>query len=759
MANLTGKIVRAYVSLLFFMASFATTGIASASTSDEQTIYHPAGRYFLLGESAYNFTGRYDYIGHSAVAANSDSQNNRYDAILHISKPIALLDPHLLRLDTGFDIKGEYATMTNSALPESKSNSYGYQYAVNGSAFDKKWYPIAFHANSSTDTITPAMAQAYDNKSTSMGASITLVGNHFCSADGRILTPKVNAKANRIITYSSMVKVLNEGRNQYTPVDSFTLDTIRASRYDNIMPVLLQEDFVTDNGFDLLGAIVCGMHARLGIERTTQETTGGADYKGQTTTATGNVMHTYGNITVTNVDFSYMTQTTESGSGSDSTQQQNSGFNLTARNNLKKDDLVSLDSNFQFQDMTAAGIPSLNLNLDEILEYQITPASTLTLDYTFGYSDTAGTDGTSDQSSSSHSISTELQNRIGPFIGRIRGRYNLSDFTGGTDQRYAVLTGLAYRKAIASSGQFSVGIDGEHEIADHHAEATTQIIRDELHAGVHQNDILIINNFQPVASVTKIMSKAPDIIYVEGIDYSVDLTSGRITILPTGTIDPSGNGMDIFITYTVPVNPSSRYETDTVTVSTGLSLMNGKINFAATWTKQVESPLSGQPTGLYNTEVASAKVQAQIWTGHTFGVEYRYNETGPTLYRYVEGAWQSRFIPSESSAVSLELKDRYTVTGTVSSVPGSTENTATATASYSQRITSHMQGNIIVNAVDDRREGMKADFAYLKAALNARWNKLQVNVTAQTSWRINQQAVTRSQTRDDAIRVEFIRYF
>ena len=766
--------------------TMATPAPVLAITTIDDTSSPEKGGFLLMGESQQWISLMTDFTVHSANTDNSGSRNSKYDALYHITKPFALVDPHLLKLNMSADLKGEFDRNSSDTGTSSAGGNYGYQYNISGAAFDRKWYPVTFHASNVTETIMPLMAPSYDSKVSTMGAAVALTGSQFCGPDGKLVI-KRDEKAYWIRVQENMIRAANLRCTEFSSADTFRevpslnsgsmnlvssvsssfMDYELMTHYNDVISVLVPPYAGYGTGPDILSAGICGLYARLGWEQNTQETTGGTNYQAKNNNYQLYMSHNFRDISASTLDLTYTAQdslssasatsATPGTSESSTTSQHNNGLSLNFRNNLKDGEITALESTFVLQDTTTSGIPLTNITLDEIFTRNITPAMTLNLNYDFSYNSTKGVGG-GDQTSESHAVSSELQGRAGAFTSRLRGRYGLSDFLGGSENRYAVLTGIGYRKDLSLSSQLTFDVSGEHEVADRRATPTEMIVRDELHARVHQSDIMYLNNFQPILAVTRVMSKAPDIIYQEGVDYSVDLASGRVSVLPIGRIDPDGGGMDLFISYSVPVNSSAKYSNDTVTFNSGLSLLSGKLNLAGSFTLQNQSLISGQPTGLYNTRIGDVRMLYTVLPGHTASFEYRYNSTGPTAYQYVEGDLQNKFQFSQAG-LNLGIKDRYTINAAVGAVPSNTENTLTASAAYNQLITEHIQGTVSANLVDDRHEGITGDFAFFKAGIVWQLNKLQVNVTGQTSWRLNNQGNSKATTRDDYIHVELTRHF
>lgn len=736
----------------------------------------------LIGDSTKWVTMGYDYTGHTSNLENSGTRKDKGNLLYHYGVPISISDPHLLRLDTQMELKGEMESDKADGSKSELGGKYAYQYNVNATALDEKKWPVTMHMSSNTDTIMSPMAPTYDSKVNTMGAAISysFAGTEkdpgYCK-NGHVVHGN-KALAELYATYAALLRAI--WAKQHPTPENVTLiprtsDEINPfgnySPDNNLMDIILPPPEQDSAGWDVLSAAICGLSARLSWEQASQETTGGTVFKGKTNTYQLEIAHLYQNSTssfdatistANNATTNNATTVSTGATTSNTETTSNKQTMINFKNTLKSDTQTANLSNMSLmvQDTMTAGIPNLNVMLDEVLTKEIVGDRLgVEVDYDFSHNATLGVSG-GEQTVDSHAIAAELQANAGDYTSRLRGRYSVTDFPNGSENHMGIMANVGYKKNLPLIGaQLTGSITGEHDLGDRQTVPTDIVFREEEHKMAHQQDIFILNNFQPIKAVTAIISKAPDITYTEGIDYTVDLATGRVTIQPGGKIDPAGDGMNIYISYSVTINSSSKFTTDTVTFFDSLSFARGKYILSGTYTMQNQSLVSGNANGLYDTRLASLKAQANLGDS-VLSVEYHNNDVNKQKFSYIESELTSR-LNFPLTTLTLDFKDRYTMNGSNDAIPAYNENTASVAAAVSRNLTEKIQGTLAVNAVDDRRDGAVNDFLFGKVMVMARFNKLTINVTAQSTMRIKNIATPKTNTtsRDDYFHITFTRVF
>jgi hypothetical protein len=282
-------------------------------------------------------------------------------------------------------------------------------------------------------------------------------------------------------------------------------------------------------------------------------------------------------------------------------------------------------------------------------------------------------------------------------------------------------------------------------------------IRDEQHTVSLQGDSITLNNTEgrllSVVSVTSV-NLGITTLYVEGVDYTVDTSLGRILITPGGGIVP---GTLILVTYTVNYVPSIKYATDTVTLGSSLSLSEGKYLLTGTLMKQVESLISGQSQNslLQNTRVGQIRFKGFLPPDQNYNLTFEDFDATNSSYRFFEGLWQYKHLFARTS-LSLQAREHYEIYDPKDLSPGHDQIVSDGSITLGRPVLQFLQMTLMLDLSDirDNKQG-RTDLLFFRTNLSARFNKLTIALNGQSSWRFYGSTLNR----DDYVRLNVTRYF
>lgn len=334
---------------------------------------------------------------------------------------------------------------------------------------------------------------------------------------------------------------------------------------------------------------------------------------------------------------------------------------------------------------------------------------------------------------------------------RVRGHYQRTDLLEGSETATGEGLSLAYRKRLPARSFFTFNVDANHEEVERDVVGTRLPVREELHPGVQQGDLIRLDQLGPLDSVLSVKSRLPDLTYLEGRDYRVNTVLGGIEILAGGTILP---GTDLFISYQVLVNPQITFTTDTLTLGSSLSLWQNRYVISGEYVKtDTGSTGIGDPS-LYDTTSARLRLDAN-YEVHKLSAEFADFERGTTRFSYLSGEWRyTKKLPAAD--LSLFVQDRYSQRETVAPGGGSSDtNDFGAGSSYAGRLFSWGRFTTAVNYTNSTSSSGSSNYLYLKAGLDGRFNQLTLTLAGQSVWRISGSETSR----DDNLHFELSRTF
>jgi hypothetical protein len=420
----------------------------------------------------------------------------------------------------------------------------------------------------------------------------------------------------------------------------------------------------------------------------------------------------------------------------------------------------SLASEYISLQSSSAGLPQSSVNWNETFDASLGKALNTRLDYRHTSNSTAVSPGL-EQVYTTDAFSGQLTHRLYQSLTtRLVGSYVKTDLPGGTESRYSGLAGLQYHKNLPDRNSLKIGINGRHDVTDRSGTATERPIINEPHTVNQANEVialgipgrvkvpLTVQGFLTPPNLPPLPPTSPDQIFVEGVDYTVDYQAGTIR---WGLFLP--RIPNIVVSYTSLLDPSVKYSSDSLDLTSSLSLLGGRLLVNGYYSTVSQTITSGDSqNGLFDTTVATVNLQAFL-ENHSYTVEYSNFDSGTTKYQYLEGGWQ--YDPM-SGALKLQARDRYTMNAATGRSAGSTNNSFTAAASWLTNLRDTALLQLSANFIDSRSDKLGAqDSIFLQSSLRAPFNKLVVSLVGSVGWRFSGS----SSSRDDNLRLQIMRFF
>jgi hypothetical protein len=501
---------------------------------------------------------------------------------------------------------------------------------------------------------------------------------------------------------------------------------------------------------------------KLKYERDTLDLSGGNQNSSQVTDSVDILgSHDYRGISYTSVNATLSTQS----SVSSGAKQSGTGFLFGYSNDLYLGRLkkYSITSTLQSNNLTIGGVPQETLNLCETFLGHPGKALDLELDYRYDHNRTGSVSGAPDLVFDVNSGVFLLRHRLFESLyTRLRGNLSQSKFLSGTENKYSGTAGFTYSKKLFEKSRLMVETYGTHEVTDRKLGGNEQdVVNERSHTVTQPNQVITLDHpgpLKPGSVIIRGFAVPPinpqldptTLTFIENIDYQIDYPLGRITWIGPVPLVPT-----IVVDYIVLVDPSLKYSTDTVSLSSTLSLADGKYALSGLIYNQNQHLISGQSQfGLYDTRIAQLRFQGFLGE-NSFNLEYDDYTSGPSKYRYLEEWWQYNHVVPGAS-LQLMGRDRYTMYAATNTAAAYSDNTLNLSGTYSKDISDWSRLLLGFIVLDDRGgTSGTSDSISLRAALKMRFNRLTVNLLGSSGWRIN----GNSTNRDDYVRIEVKRYF
>ncbi len=430
---------------------------------------------------------------------------------------------------------------------------------------------------------------------------------------------------------------------------------------------------------------------------------------------------------------------------------------------LDKMKKYSLGSQFQRQESSIAGDPQKFFDLTEALRARFGRALNGEAIYQYTSDEMQGFDGL-DQELTANQFTLNLNHMLFESLQtRLDGHIRESQLNGGDESQTGIGLWFNYRKRLPKVSLLQVNVGGANQETSRDLEVSKIRVKKQF-SNVKRNEPIELDlTGGTLIAVESVVGKADgesDRIFNEGVNYDVDLVFSRI--IPTGSdfpdpvLDTDIPGLTVEVTYTIGFDrPSIDYVTDIRSISSTLSLLDGRYNLLASYYQEDQSVESGQIAsgGLSDTKEVEVRFETRI-NYHRFGFEYGSHEAGSNRYSYLEGDWfYDRSYPLGN--LRLQARNRYTNFDAVRADSSDYDvNTLTMGGSYARRVFSWVQLVCSLNYANVSGNASR-DAIYFRTALQGTINQLHFNVNGTSLLRMEEDRTTR----DDFFNFEITRYF
>lgn len=467
--------------------------------------------------------------------------------------------------------------------------------------------------------------------------------------------------------------------------------------------------------------------------------------------------HSYKNFVSTGLNLSFSDQKGRGSSGSEEVGSSNM-LNFTNQLLLGPQSKYTFLTEFNLNNSENNSVPQRSIIFRESFKAEFGRALSLNTVYSLDKSRSSNFDGKLQESTRNLgevSLKYKLYKSIETTLNGKVSSYNQNN---GTENRYSTAWMIKYFKQLPAKSQLAVYVNKSYERVERRAGSQITSIVDELHPGVHQGDSIELPlTDATLQSVVSIKSRAPIYTYVEGKDYIVNYTHGRIEI-QTGSdvkIDMTGSGMDLYISYSVYKDPLITYLNNSFSVSSDLRLLNNKFLIGASYSDSQPTIVSGPDSN----SLRETRTLMLYGVGNSrlldYRLDYRNVDTGGFTYQSFEGMCKTGWNTFNSSS-SLLLRNRYYLYDANSTRAGYSENTSEVVASYLRRFKWDMKLTIQANALETRSSVKPPrDTITLRTTYKIQLNDTFIDIFGMTGWTLFS-GVT---TRDDSVNVNVTRYF
>ncbi|MDD2735851.1 MAG: hypothetical protein PHF56_18100 [Desulfuromonadaceae bacterium] len=498
------------------------------------------------------------------------------------------------------------------------------------------------------------------------------------------------------------------------------------------------------------------LQSRLRLSRTSTDSTAGST----TNSSTSNLFsyaaeHVYGSLSTTTFSADFSDQNGGTSNGDNLTASSNS---LSLANSLRfgADRTYSLLSSFQLHNTTVDSLPQRNISYSESFSAALGRALTFNAGYQLTHSRSTDLTGLALENTVNDGKLSLTHKLFDSLETELSGTASLNSMTDGTENRYSLSGNAQYNKNLPSDNRLLLLVDKRYDLVDRQLSSGVSTVRDEPHPNVHQGDTIQLALTGATLRSVTVASRNPIFTYVEGIDYTVNDTLGRITILSGGgvRIDMDGNGTDLYITYTVYVDPQIKYSTDRLSLSSSLTLFRGDMTLGGTWSQSRQNLISGPVVnGLQDSRSLRLAVSGR-YDSYNGRLAYQKENTGELSSQTAEIEGTAGWQFSEST-YSLTVRNAYSKYGATATTTSYRENQANLSTAYSRRL---FNGQLNLQGIaNDQRSDQRPtrDSLSLRIRYTIIWNMVTVNLSGQSAWLIE----SNNRTRNDSVRVELSRYF
>ncbi len=494
-------------------------------------------------------------------------------------------------------------------------------------------------------------------------------------------------------------------------------------------------------------------------------TTGGTTSSSLSNSYSYAAAHDCGAYCKSTLNTSFFDQTGSSTSGSNLSSTANS-LALTNSLNLGAEHNYTLLSSFSMDNATTDNLPQQSFAFGESLGAAL--GRVLTIDATYTLTNVRNTSRNT-LLSQDNALFTQ-ENTLNQGEVRVKhklfdslrtdllGRVSLNTLSDGTDNSYEASGSLKYLKNLPAGSQLGLGISEGYTLVDRNVLSGNTEVNNELHAAAHQGDVIKLSlGDGTLLNVASVKSRNPVFTYVEGVDYTVNYTLGRITILSGGgvRIDMDGNGTDLYLSYTVYKDPKLKYSTNRLSLTSDVTLFNKQVSFGAAWSEDKPALINGPATNSLQSSRSMLLYAGGIYDNYDYRLSYQNAVSGNLSYQTYEVNGSARRETSES-LLYLVLRNNFNKYEGTSTSVAYRENTTDLTVSYVRNILTYAKLTLRATANDMRSDLQPAkDSLSLMANCLIIINMITINLNGQAAWIFD----TNGTTRNDTFHIDITRYF
>jgi hypothetical protein len=470
-----------------------------------------------------------------------------------------------------------------------------------------------------------------------------------------------------------------------------------------------------------------------------------------------NAEHHFGSFSTTSFSVAFTDQNGSTSSGDTLSSSANSlqlhnSLLLGSRRNY------TLTSSLQLTNSMTDKLPTRSLSVSEALGAALGQALFLTTTYALTNNRNSLPDGTTQENTQNQGDINVTHKLFESLHTTLQGTVAFNKENEGTDNKYSVRGTITYNKKLAEGNLLSLGVSKGYDLADRQLGSNTSTVRDELHAGMRQGDVIkLALSDGTLRNVISIKSRDPIFTYVEGVDYTVNYTLGRITILSGGgvRIDMNGAGTDLYISYTIFKDPSLKYSTDTLSLNSSLTLFDSLLTLGASWSEAKHTLISGPASNSLqdsNSLMLSAESNYDTFTAR---ISYAKEASGTLGSQIFEGS-VAKVLQTSNAIVALTTRDSYSLFDATLTSASYWSNSADMSLSYRRDILANTTLTLQSNINDSRSDQQSArDSLSFKASCQSTMNLVTISLSGQTSWLLD----THGTSRNDSVQIDLTRRF
>jgi hypothetical protein len=400
-------------------------------------------------------------------------------------------------------------------------------------------------------------------------------------------------------------------------------------------------------------------------------------------------------------------------------------------------------------------VPQRSTHFEEAFHDHLGKALDLLVGYSYANTRITDFDGV-DTGTTSQTGEVEITHHLFESLTtRLRGKFVSNQLLQGKETHYGTSEEMDYKKKLPGDNVLILGLMGGQEVVDNQQGSPLSSVVDQLHAGVHQGEVINLQLNGVLSSVVSVRSTNPFVVYTEGQDYRVDLGLGQINILVGGRIDQTGTGMDLLISYLDFNNTNVKYLTTTYKGNGAISFKGGKYLLGGSYTSTHMGLLRGES----QNSLRDTTLRNLFFSGNLDSLKYRFNYSNTTVGEVDSTAAEASFqYQKDTAAVRLTAtgSERVNWFNATSSSPSYSDYSTTLNLTALGVLFSAVRTTVSLNFFDER-SGLRRprDIVSLIASMQYQLNKFALTLNGQTAWTFTGGVYSR----DDIFTMDLVRYF